>query len=180
MNEIQDFPPSDEPVYILGKKYSSLHGNAYKNIYSIFIISLLLELSDIRLDVSSRIWLTYRRNFAAIGDTVITSDSGWGCMLRVGQMVLAQALCHLHLGRDWRWNYRTFSSVQELLRNSVLDNNNKSVYDKYCLYRKILMLFADIKTAPYSIHQIALMGMSEEDKNVGEWFGPNTVAQVLK
>ena len=23
---INDFPPSDEPVYILGQKYSSLHG----------------------------------------------------------------------------------------------------------------------------------------------------------
>lgn len=40
-------------------------------------------------------------------------------------------------------------------------------------------MFEDRRTAPYSIHQIALMGASE-GKDVGEWFGPNTVAQVLR
>ncbi|XP_017494808.1 PREDICTED: cysteine protease ATG4A-like [Rhagoletis zephyria] len=137
---IYDFPPSEEPVYILGRKYSSLH-----------------ELEEIRADVYSLIWVTYRRGFPSIGDSGLTADSGWGCMLRTGQMVLAQALCKLHLGRDWRWRD----------------------YEKYLKYRRILKLFADQKTAPYSIHQIALMGACE-GKEVGEWFGPNTVAQVLK
>lgn len=39
-------------------------------------------------------------------------------------------------------------------------------------------IFVD-RSAPYSIHQIALMGVSH-GKQVGEWFGPNTIAQVLK
>lgn len=47
------------------------------------------------------------------------------------------------------------------------------------LYLKILRMFEDMKCVPYSIHQIALTGASE-GKQVGEWFGPNTVAQVLK
>jgi cysteine protease ATG4 len=40
-------------------------------------------------------------------------------------------------------------------------------------------MFEDRRAATYSIHQIALMGASE-GKEVGQWFGPNTVAQVLK
>lgn len=46
-------------------------------------------------------------------------------------------------------------------------------------YLKIVQRFEERKQAPYSIHQVALMGASE-GKGVGEWFGPNTVAQVLK
>ena len=38
----------------------------------------------------------------------------------------------------------------------------------------------DIKSAQYSIHQISLMGESLDKKPVGTWFGPNTVAQVLR
>lgn len=61
------------------------------------------------------------------------------------------------LGREWQWIPETKDST----------------------YLKILNRFEDKKTAPFSIHQIALMGASD-GKDVGQWFGPNTVAQVLK
>lgn len=72
-------------------------------------------------------------------------------------MVLAQAMIELHLGRDWFWTPET----------------------KDPTYLKIVNRFEDNRKSPFSIHQIALMGDSE-DKRVGEWFGPNTVAQVMK
>lgn len=46
-------------------------------------------------------------------------------------------------------------------------------------YLKIVNMFGDDKRNPFSLHQIALMG-NDEDKKVGQWFGPNTIAQVLK
>ena len=43
-------------------------------------------------------------------------------------------------------------------------------------YLKIVNLFEDNRKSGFSLRQLALMG----DKKVGQWFGPNTVAQVLK
>jgi cysteine protease ATG4 len=72
-------------------------------------------------------------------------------------MILAQALVDLHLGRDWFWTQETRSKT----------------------YLDIVARFEDSRKAKFSIHQIALMG-SSEGRAVGEWFGPNTVAQVLR
>uniref|UniRef100_A0A8C3YIT8 Cysteine protease n=1 Tax=Catagonus wagneri TaxID=51154 RepID=A0A8C3YIT8_9CETA len=105
--EFEDFPETSEPVWILGRKYS-----------------IFTEKDEILADVASRLWFTYRKNFPAIGGTGPTSDTGWGCMLRCGQMIFAQALLCRHLGR-------------------------------------------------------AQMGVGE-GKSIGQWYGPNTVAQVLK
>lgn len=129
------------PVWILGRRYSGRG-----------------EEEELRKDVQSRLWFTYRRGFGPIGGTGPCSDQGWGCMLRCGQMLLAEALSRLRLGRDWRWKADP-NSLQS--------------------YQDILQLFLDVKSRPFSLHQIAQMGVSE-GKEVGEWFGPNTAAQVLK
>jgi len=59
---------------------------------------LCADLQLIRNDIQSRLWFTYRKGFVQIGNTNFTSDRGWGCMLRCGQMVIGQALIFLHLG----------------------------------------------------------------------------------
>lgn len=68
---------------------------------------IYVELDLIRRDVQSRLWCTYRKGFVPLGRPQLTSDKGWGCMLRCGQMLLAQALLDLHLGRDWFWTPET-------------------------------------------------------------------------
>lgn len=141
--DLDDLPYSDEPLHILGRAYSSKH-----------------DREDIRLDHLSRLWMTYRRDFAPIGGSEgPRTDKGWGCMLRCGQMVLAEAIVRVKLGRTWRWRPDSFA----------MD----------ATYQKILRLFEDSKNAPFSIHQIASMGVTD-GKLVGQWFGPNTVAQAIK
>jgi cysteine protease ATG4 len=73
-------------------------------------------------DFEARIWLTYRSNFPIIPKSQdpkalssmslavrfrsqlvepagFTSDTGWGCMIRSGQSLLANALVMLRMGR---------------------------------------------------------------------------------
>ncbi|XP_043913144.1 cysteine protease ATG4A [Protopterus annectens] len=138
---LEDLPDTDEPFWILGRRYH-----------------IKSERPALLLDISSRLWFTYRKKFSPIGGTGPSSDAGWGCMLRCGQMILAQTLVCCHLGREWRWEK---------------DKRQPEPYSR------ILKCFLDRKDSCYSIHQMAQMGVGE-GKSVGEWFGPNTVAQVLK
>ncbi|KAL6066034.1 Cysteine protease atg4d [Balamuthia mandrillaris] len=109
-------------------------------------------------DFFSRLWFTYRKDFHRIEPSPFTSDVGWGCTLRSGQMLLAQALSSQLLGREWRLD--------------PLEPPPKH-------YAQILRLFGDHPLCPFSIHNIAQNGL-KFGKNVGEWFGPSTIAQVLE
>ncbi|KPP61099.1 cysteine protease ATG4A-like, partial [Scleropages formosus] len=127
---LDELPDTEEPLWILGQRYD-----------------VRAEKSELLWDVRSRLWFTYRKKFSPIGGTGPSSDAGWGCMLRCGQMILAQALVCWHLGREWRW-----------------DKDGRHPEE----YRRILHCFLDKKDSCYSIHQMAQMGVGE-GKLVGEW-----------
>src|SRR5690349_2577472 len=118
-------------------------------------------------DFETRIWMTYRSNFPPIprsqdpaatsGMTFsvrlrnlaeregFSSDTGWGCMIRSGQSMLANALVMLQLGRDWR-RRKNQTTRQEA---------------------KIVSLFADHPNAPFSIHRFVQHGASACGKHPG-------------
>ncbi len=66
-------------IYIFNEKYSKQDEN---------IINKLKNIP----------WFSYRKDFDPIKekDTIYTSDAGWGCMLRVSQMILAQGIYKLY------------------------------------------------------------------------------------
>lgn len=110
--EPDDIPKTKESVWVLGKKYSAVQGTWIQLLTPewypvetyINEIDIVLELDRIRRDITSIIWCTYRKGFVPIGDEGLwTSDKGWGCMLRCGQMVLGVALTRVHLSEDWTW-----------------------------------------------------------------------------
>ena len=125
-------------------------------------------------DLESRIWLTYRSNFAQIAKSAgsslsfrtsllqlgnnqgFTSDTGWGCMIRSAQSLLANTLQILELGREWRKGEQPEAE------------------------RKLLSLFADDPSAPFSIHGFVKHGSEACGKHPGEWFGPSAAARCIK
>ncbi|TQS33818.1 hypothetical protein Golomagni_05825 [Golovinomyces magnicellulatus] len=135
--------------------------------------------SDFILDFESKFWMTYRNEFTEIpksedpkaavalslpmrikyqvsNHSGFSSDTGWGCMIRSGQSLLANTLCILRLGRSWRRG-------QEKQKE-----------------RTILSLFADDTEAPFSIHRFVQHGASACEKYPGEWFGPSATAQCIQ
>ncbi|XP_001357920.5 cysteine protease ATG4D isoform X1 [Drosophila pseudoobscura] len=118
-----------------------------------------------RRDFYSRVWMTYRREFPIMNGSNYTSDCGWGCMLRSGQMLLAQGLiCHF-LGRSWRYD----SDSQ--LHSTYEDN----------MHKKIIKWFGDSssKSSPFSIHALVRLGETL-GKKPGDWYGPASVSYLLK
>ncbi|KAF7549213.1 hypothetical protein G7Z17_g6556 [Cylindrodendrum hubeiense] len=130
-------------------------------------------------DFESKFWMTYRSEFEPIprstnpqatsalsfsmrlksqlgdqGD--FSSDSGWGCMIRSGQSLLANSMAMINLGREWRCGI----SPQE--------------------ERQLISAFADDPRAPYSIHSFVRHGAKACGKHPGEWFGPSATARCIQ
>ncbi|KAF9152584.1 Cysteine protease atg4b [Linnemannia schmuckeri] len=117
------------------------------------------------MDFQSRLWFTYRKDLARIEPSFYTCDSGWGCMMRTGQSLLAQAFIQVLMGREWRVHHH--------------DQPQPTQRRQERRYKEVVSWFVDEAERPYSIHRIAKQGLAL-DKRIGEWFGPSTVAHALK
>ncbi|KAI5080400.1 hypothetical protein GOP47_0003583 [Adiantum capillus-veneris] len=132
-------------IWLLGVYYPLSNAEEHAEIYKQF-----------EAVYHSCIWISYRKGFQAIMGTKLTTDVGWGCMIRSGQMLLAQALiCH-YLGRTWQ---RSDSTLR--------------------VYLEILQCFGDIPSCPYSIHNIVRNG-APYGLVAGSWLGPYAMCRSLE
>ncbi|KAG0233331.1 Cysteine protease atg4 [Actinomortierella wolfii] len=139
-------PRSNSPIYLMGKLYPPS----------------TTQWTDFQSDFTNGlIWCTYRHSYAPIRPSNFTTDVGWGCMLRSGQSLLANALAVQFMGRGW-----------------TRPAQGDTFWD---IYVKVISWFFDDMTSrsPFSVHRIALLG-KQLGKNIGEWFGPSTTSQVIK
>ncbi|GAM23514.1 hypothetical protein SAMD00019534_066890 [Acytostelium subglobosum LB1] len=130
-------------------------------------------------DFKSILWISYRKDFLPFANTTITTDIGWGCMVRTGQMLLARAL------------------LKYFYKNERIPDVDKN--RQHTNYRRVMTWFYDSpsKESQYSIHQIVNKNKliikyhnsklkdfdieSDDDwKNIEEWFSPTKIAIVLR
>jgi cysteine protease ATG4 len=143
----QQQPPTSSPIWMLGHCYECEKSDD----------STSASFKQFQEAFTRLLWFTYRKDFTSIESTVFTSDAGWGCMLRSGQMVLGQALAANVLGDGSRGRVCPEATIAEIAR-----------------------WFADTPNdTPYSIHAIAKAG-ERYGKSIGEWFGPSTISHVLR
>jgi len=165
------------PIYLLGETYRGTGEEPDAE-----------ALAQLICDLRSRIWLTYRQGFAPIEGSSLTSDAGWGCMLRTGQMMLAQALIVLRAGRGWRTadgatqavavegdeSHPAGGTAETESEGEGAAASERRLRDEL----GVVSLFADVAAAPFSIQRIAAAGAGQGTP-VGKWFGPTPISQVL-
>jgi len=140
-------PDEVRPSFIQGKMISS-HAN-----------------DEIKKCIAQIIWFSYREKIPPIMKDVFpkenyTCDRGWGCMLRCGQMMLAEALKR-------HFNYT--------------DKRNGRLSEDF--FTEILVLFLDSiespEISPFSIHQIAAQAYEYFELKPGEWYKPSNIMVTL-
>lgn len=202
----------NSPVFLLGKCYHfKLEGSS-----EVFPDDLETKtvangdacgtVEDFRKDFISRIWLSYREEFPQLEGSTWTTDCGWGCTLRTGQMLLAQGLLVHFIGRDWLWpsaldiysseaDFWSVNSARKLapIEASYVDHMNYGTtsskplhikdYDENnqaeFYHRKIVSWFVDHPSADFGIHRLIKLGKSS-GKAAGDWYGPAIVSHLLR
>lgn len=134
-------------IYLLGKTYDAVNDYAPR-----------------RNDEISLFLFTYRFDFPEIVPYRITTDAGWGCMLRSAQMMLAQALRMHYRGRNW-------IPPQALAQRR---------HDSFVA--KLLTWFADYPSKAdciFSLHNMVAAGLAKYETLPGEWYGPSKASYVM-
>ncbi|XP_041277500.1 cysteine protease ATG4C [Onychostruthus taczanowskii] len=202
----------NSPVFLLGKCYHfkteesgelSTDGSNFDKIST----EISGNVEEFRKDFISRIWLTYREEFPQIKGSALTTDCGWGCTLRTGQMLLAQGLMLHFLGRAWVWPEALdmdscdseswpSSTVRKLTASfeaSLTAERDPRVLARppasrdwdvtqrrnEVYHRKIISWFGDSPLAAFGLHQLIEYG-KKSGKMAGDWYGPAVVAHILR
>jgi hypothetical protein len=179
-----NFRTNESPIYFLGKMYNGKEEITYDDIprplceqsYTNFLKSF-----------SQRIYLSYRKQFEPLNSLTrsgdpITSDCGWGCMIRCAQMLLAQTLL-IHMTNTMNLPYLNIQISDKCPKRNSIEcfRNNNRTNRRTQIYTDIIRLFGDYPNVkcPFGIHKIVELGTIHGIRP-GDFFGPVSAAHCLK
>jgi hypothetical protein len=149
------------------------------------------------------IWFTYRNNFEGLlnrkaflkitdfhkeialheNRKIYKSDNGWGCMIRVAQMITARVLYLLE--NDLKVlpiDEHHFDDDDNVTRSSVYnikEETDKKDIKKRSVIRLFLDNFRDFDS-PYSIQNFVEHAFLKDRKLPGEWYGANSASIIIE
>ncbi|KAG1672826.1 hypothetical protein FOA52_004630 [Chlamydomonas sp. UWO 241] len=159
---------SPSPVWLLGTCYFGTNGGGALGTQ---------VLAELRRDLGSRVWCTYRAGFPQLGDAGFTTDVGWGCTLRSGQMLVMEALLRHLLGRSWRRAQHDGSNGDGHHAAAFLPQLPPPPRDLLALLA--LVQDGDGPGAPLSVHSICAAGRAF-GVLPGRWLGPWALCRSLE
>lgn len=109
----------------------------------------------VKLAACKLLYFSYRCQFEPLRNGS-TTDIGWGCTIRAGQMMLAHALMRYKNGGGASFEDSIVPSLKQATQH----------------------LFHDDPSAPFGIHAITNKGV-QHGAPCGSWFGPTHVAVVM-
>ena len=177
-----DFKEDGPIVKLFNKHYPITHKNHFSE------------------DFEKIIWITYRNNFKTlfkrkdflqkvgfdhkqvkIDSNKLTSDNGWGCMIRVSQMIMANAL-NRHKSENPLPGVEDYFEQQRESMSSLCDVQEE-LENEQEHKRSIIRLFLDNlrgRKSPFSIQNFVEHGYIRYKKLPGEWYGSNSAAIILQ
>ena len=116
----------------------------------------------------------YKPQINIKNNSKLTSDCGWGCMIRSSQMILCRALYRIF---KYKYNIKENLKLIKMIIPFIMENNLKITkeheYAEMDSYIKKLQSFGkkDIVELdpPFSIHKICILG-EKFGRTCGEWF----------
>ncbi|CAD8154791.1 unnamed protein product [Paramecium pentaurelia] len=131
-------------------------------------IGIEQRIEKLKKTCSQILWFSYRKKIPQFQISSLTSDTGWGCMIRVAQMALAQVIRHYH----------SFTQPEQLivLIRHFIDDDDDEMID---FIKQTKQNQVEYYHAPFSIQKIVYHAKIEFKKEPGDWYKPNEILETL-
>eukprot|EP00058_Branchiostoma_floridae_P021403 XP_002606893.1 hypothetical protein BRAFLDRAFT_126356 [Branchiostoma floridae] len=117
----------DFPIWLQGVCYHRRNEELTKELEPLTDSDRRLYTMELfKRDFASKVWLTYRREFPQLAGSMFTTDCGWGCMLRSGQMLLAGGLVMHFLGRVYKQDVVSLCTKRRRLSSNAADRDGST------------------------------------------------------
>lgn len=177
------FRTNESPICLLGKMYSGKEETTHDDIPRSHSEQSYTNFLKI---FSQRIYFSYRKQFEPIAGSrsgdLLTTDGGWGCMVRCAQMLLAQTFL-MHMMNTFNSHYSNIQISDRCPKRNSIDyvKNSNRLHRRMQIYTDVIRLFGDYPhpKCPFGIHKLVELGTSHGIRP-GDFFGPVSAAHCLK